>query len=197
MQRVRITPSFTVATLALVVAVGGTATAASYIITKTSQIKPSVRRALKGNRGPRGFTGLVGAPGAQGATGATGATGVASIVTVDGSPAFMCASGGGSCSVASSTATCPAGYRVVGGGFNAEPIFTFVQFARAGATTYGVIAIDDGPNSGNITAQAICVSGPGISASRSTTRSAPSADALGATMTLKLAHLRAQASRSR
>ena len=38
----------------LVVALGGTAAASGYIITKPSQIKPSVRKALKGKRGPIG-----------------------------------------------------------------------------------------------------------------------------------------------
>jgi hypothetical protein len=113
MARLRITPALIVSVIALILAVAGTAAAGGYIITKTSQIKPSVRRALKGNRGPRGFTGPAGAPGAQGAPGTTG---VASIVTVDGNPAPMCASGGGGCQVASSTATCPPSYRTVGGG---------------------------------------------------------------------------------
>jgi hypothetical protein len=97
--------------------------------------------------------------------------------------------------VASSTATCPAGYRVVGGGFNAEPIFTFVQFAKAGGTIYGVIGINDGPNPGNITAQAICASGPGIGATRSV-RTAPSARALRAEIAAKLTDLRSHAART-
>ena len=66
------------ATLALVLAMGGTAIAAHhYLITSKSQIKPSVRRALRGNSGPAGSTGV---------TGATGATGAAnpSATTVDG-----------------------------------------------------------------------------------------------------------------
>jgi hypothetical protein len=72
------------ATLALVLAVtGGSAYAASYVITSTSQIKPSVLASLRGNRGPTGPTGKAGKDGVTGATGnagtngVTGATGVA------------------------------------------------------------------------------------------------------------------------
>src|SRR4051812_35569828 len=71
MRRIRLTPSFVVAVLALVVATAGVATAAGYIITSTKQIKPSVRRALKGNRGPRGFQGSQGVQGVQGPSGIT------------------------------------------------------------------------------------------------------------------------------
>jgi hypothetical protein len=58
--------SLVVSVIALVFAVASTAVAGSYIITSTKQIKPSVRKALKGNRGPRGLTGQVGAPGPPG-----------------------------------------------------------------------------------------------------------------------------------
>src|SRR5262249_342423 len=60
-----------VATLALVFALGGSAVAAKhYMITSTSQIKPSVLKKLhgaKGARGPAGLSGLEGAAGAKGA----------------------------------------------------------------------------------------------------------------------------------
>jgi collagen triple helix repeat protein len=73
MIRRRITVSGLIATLALVFAmVGGAWGAGKYIITKTSQIKPSVLKQLKGKTGP---TGPAGAPGLNGATGPAGPTG--------------------------------------------------------------------------------------------------------------------------
>lgn len=66
------------ATLALVFAMSGGALAAThYLITSTSQIKPSVRAALKGKAGPAGRAGEKGAPGAAGATGPAGPAGAA------------------------------------------------------------------------------------------------------------------------
>lgn len=67
-----------VAWLALFVALGGTSLATShYIITSTSQIKPSVRAALHGARGPQGPAGaaVVGPTGPQGPQGLRGLEG--------------------------------------------------------------------------------------------------------------------------
>jgi hypothetical protein len=68
-----------IATLALVLALGGTAAAAThYLITSTHQIKPSVLAKLHGAKGARGKTGATGATGPsgpQGLTGPAGATG--------------------------------------------------------------------------------------------------------------------------
>ena len=61
--------------LALVIALGGSAIAASYVITSTKQIAPKVRKALKGKRGPRGLVGPAGAAGTAGAPGEKGDTG--------------------------------------------------------------------------------------------------------------------------
>lgn len=70
------TPAAVIATVALVLALGGTAVAAShYIITSTSQIKPSVLRALRAGVRTKGSTGLAGARGPAGATGAQGLAG--------------------------------------------------------------------------------------------------------------------------
>ena len=71
------------ATLALVLVVGGgTAYAAhQYLLSSLSQIKPSVRKELRGargargKRGPAGVAGIHGAAGAAGQVGAAGATG--------------------------------------------------------------------------------------------------------------------------
>jgi hypothetical protein len=97
MRRRKPTPTAVIAIAALVVALSGTAVAARhYIITSTSQIKPSVLRALRavgakgttaiagpqvpagavGPQGPPGAAGLQGPPGPTGLTGARGPQGV-------------------------------------------------------------------------------------------------------------------------
>lgn len=62
--------------VALFVAAGGAAAAGHFVITSTSQIKPSVIQALRGKQGLRGLTGAPGAIGAQGAQGPPGSTGL-------------------------------------------------------------------------------------------------------------------------
>jgi hypothetical protein len=76
-----------VATMALVFAMSGGALAAShYLITKTTQIKPSVLKTLKGKTGPAGPKGSTGSTGAQGSAGAVGATGAAGSPGTPGGP---------------------------------------------------------------------------------------------------------------
>lgn len=70
MFRGRLTPASLIAVLALVLAMSGGALAAKkYLITSTSQIKPSVLKQLKG------MTGATGAPGTSGAQGSAGSNG--------------------------------------------------------------------------------------------------------------------------
>jgi hypothetical protein len=65
--RSHITYANVAATLALVLAMGGGALAAThYLITSTKQISPHVLRQLRGYRGPRGRTGKQGPPGKPG-----------------------------------------------------------------------------------------------------------------------------------
>ena len=141
----RPSPTIVIAVLALFFALGGTAVATShYLLTSTSQIKPSVLKKLKGNAGPQGSQGPAGAQGAggqQGAAGPQGAVGpqgkegpagpqgkegpagptnLSSLTEVVGSanrvPAYDETGPGGYEGVESSIATCPAGDNVVSGG---------------------------------------------------------------------------------
>jgi hypothetical protein len=114
-SRKRVSYAGVVATLALVLAVGGgTAWAAHhYLITSTSQIKPNVRNALRGNRGYRGYRGYTGRNGTNGTNGAKGATGEAGATAVTEAIATgkIAAHSSGS-----GTVNCPAGTKATGGG---------------------------------------------------------------------------------
>src|SRR5690349_20555937 len=69
-------PAGVLAVVALFFALGGSALAAKhYLITKTSQIKPSVLKSLKGKTGKTGATGAAGPAGPAGAAGAAGKEG--------------------------------------------------------------------------------------------------------------------------
>jgi len=78
-----------VALVALFVALGGTAVAANhYLISSTSQIKPSVLKALKGAAGApgaKGATGPAGSPGPAGSSGSGGPAGPTGPARDDGS----------------------------------------------------------------------------------------------------------------
>jgi Collagen triple helix repeat (20 copies) len=77
-MRPRPSPALIIASLALFVALGGTAVAANhFLITSTTEIKPSVLRALRGHTGPEGATGPAGVRGKAGPAGEPGATGEA------------------------------------------------------------------------------------------------------------------------
>jgi hypothetical protein len=75
----RPSPSGVIASLALFFALGGTAMAAHhYLLTSTSQIKPSVLKALKsanGTAGAKGAAGAAGPAGEKGSPGSGGSTG--------------------------------------------------------------------------------------------------------------------------
>src|SRR5436305_1154576 len=97
------------ATVGVLFVAGGAFAASRYVITSRSQIKPSVLRQLRGNRGPRGFTG---ARGPQGV--------VPQIKNVD-SETLTLQPGQDTFQVDPNNfkANCPAGYTVLGTGFNA------------------------------------------------------------------------------
>jgi hypothetical protein len=114
-------PAVAIATVALFFSIVGTGLAASkYLITSTSQIKPSVLKSLRGDRGPAGAPGAQGLQGLQGAAGAAGAAGVftASDTTiVDGPTVSSLAAFGQSGDSGTSVATCPTGDVAIGGGY--------------------------------------------------------------------------------
>jgi hypothetical protein len=114
----RPSPTAIIASLALFFALGGTAVAAShYLITSTSQIKPTVLSKLKGKPGPQGPAGPAGPQGAGGSQGAVGPQGPAglsnlsAITTVVGPTVEV-----ENDKVEATGAECPAGDRAVSGG---------------------------------------------------------------------------------
>lgn len=79
-----------VSTIALVFAMSGTALAADhYLITSTSQIKPSVLKQLHGAQGRAGTAGPQGPAGAAGAPGANGTPGAQGLAGLPGAPGTM------------------------------------------------------------------------------------------------------------
>jgi hypothetical protein len=163
-----------VAYVALLFALSGTSyAAASYI--SGSNIKP---HSIPKNRltnsaiaGLRGLRGVQGSAGPQGPAGPQGSAGIASVTTAVGPAAAQCASGGGACQVAQSDAICPSGSVVIGGGFvSGNDANITLAAARTAATKYSVVAENFNAASNTIQAQAVCASGPGISASSSATQ---------------------------
>jgi hypothetical protein len=150
-------PSVTtvVACLALFFALGGSALAASkYLITSTSQIKPSVLKSLQGKRGPAGTPGAPGAAGAAGAAGAEGALDTTDVTVVDG-PATSIAPD----STGSSTATCAAGDAVLSGGYAGPLSDTTITYDDPlGTAAWQVGASNLSSSSETLTAVAVCAS---------------------------------------
>ncbi len=110
-----------VAVLALFFALGGSAIAARhYLITSTSQIKPSVLKALRGAAGSTGAAGQTGPAGPNGSAGPAGPQGPAGPTNL--SSLTIVAGESNSVpkeSVGTSVATCPNGsHAVSGGGYN-------------------------------------------------------------------------------
>jgi hypothetical protein len=164
-----------IASLALFVALGGTAAFASGLISG-AQIKDhtipakkltnSAIKSLRGQRGPAGQTGATGPAGAtgasgpQGPSGPAGTAGIAQVTSVLSTPTTIPGN-----SVDTAVATCPAGSTVVGGGFVvSNTAVRAVTAYRDSPTTYTVMGANTSASSNTITAQAICASGPGISA---------------------------------
>jgi hypothetical protein len=167
-------PALVVASIALFVALSGGATAGTYIATKhlqaqqlrLQQVRASTfanvlaGKMLRGTRplgaaapgkccpGPRGPRGPRGFPGPAGPAGAAGSFTTANLAQVAGGVVHLCPLGGGSCAVGSSTATCPTGKAVLGGGWIGEsadpPVAATVAYnGPTGASSWGVLMVND------------------------------------------------------
>lgn len=160
----RCSASLVVSVVALVLALAGTAVAGGYIITSTKQIKPSVRKALKGKRGPRGYSG---GDGPQGAPGAPGSPGILSLTTVD-SPEVTIPPGSTSYDADPNglRAQCPAGYTVVGTGVNTG--IGNLDFVQKFGTLVGGFVDNDTSITIQAFVEAICAQlPPGVASTRS------------------------------
>jgi hypothetical protein len=81
--------------------------------------------------------------------------------------------------VQSSLARCPAGEVASGGGWETSSIDISVGLAKAGGGSYGIVAINYGPSSATLKANAICAHGAGVVAGKLLAR--PLAHSLAAT----------------
>jgi hypothetical protein len=179
-----------VAYLALLFALSGTSYAAATTLLPSNSVGTRqvingslLKKDFKSGQLPRGRQGDPGDPGNP------GPPGIATVGSVSGPAGPMCMQSGGACQVGSSTATCPAGSVVVGGGWTSDSVTVTVPFAaRTGGTTYGVIGINYDSAGRSITAQAICAVGPGVSAAAAT-------QAGSASFESALAHVKNQAGR--
>ncbi len=149
-----------VALVALFVALGGTAMASGWVITRLGQIKPSVRHQLRGNVGPQGPAGPTGPTGARGAAGATGPAGIPGVVEVE--SAFVSLPAGG---VNGTFAACPAGYVALGGGWDGgstpDPSATIGYDDPIGNdTAWEVVAADNSGTGGPYTLAAVLECAP-------------------------------------
>jgi len=161
-----------VAYLALLFALSGTSYAAAAALLPANSVGTRqvinhslLKQDFKSGQLPRGPQGD---PGDQGDPGPAG---IATVGSAGGPAGSMCPDGGGACQVASSTATCPTGSVVVGGGWTSDSTTVAVPFAaRTGGTTFGVIGINFDSAGRSITAQAICAVGPGVQSAAATTR---------------------------
>jgi Collagen triple helix repeat (20 copies) len=190
----RPSPTIVIAVLALFFALGGTAVATShYLLTSTSQIKPSVLKKLRGNAGPTGAPGVPGATGAQGPAGAQGPSGpkgetgpkgevgpkgepgsagtLSALTTVESNEAGYVYNSELETYVAVAIAECPSGQKAVSGGEFSEgyPYATLSDRNKTG-TDWGIVTFDEEKTTyehGSVSAIAYCAKeGQPISATR-------------------------------
>jgi hypothetical protein len=115
----------------------------------------SARLAKRGPRGPRGHRGAQGPPGP---TGPQGPAGFNSITTVKGPTVFL-APFPENGAVGTSTASCPAGTRVISGGWQGLGILATVGYSAGAGGIWSVIATNNDEFEGtSFNAFAVCVS---------------------------------------
>jgi hypothetical protein len=159
----KISPATGIATVALFFSLAGSGFAAShYLITSTSQIKPSVLSKLKGAgqselSGPAGPAGPAGAAGAQGAPGPAGTFTASDLSVVDG-PDIGLSPFGDVGDVGSSVATCPAGDTVVSGGYTGNAVEGAIDTDESSGSSWEVIASNAAPIDVSFQAVAVCAS---------------------------------------
>jgi hypothetical protein len=139
-----------IAVVALLIAAGTAGAASRWVISNINQIKPGVRQQLRGNAGPRGPQGPAGAAGV-----------VPQIVTVE-SEQLTIQPGQDSFEVDPNNfqATCPAGYVVLGTGFNG-PFNVVGGFVKSYGTLVGGFFENDSLIPLTAQVQAICGQAPG------------------------------------
>jgi hypothetical protein len=184
-----------IAAVALFFALGGSAMAARhYLITSTSQIKPSVLKALQGSAGavgrtgpagPAGSVGPQGPAGTAGPQGPAGPTNLSSLTIVAGESKSVPKE-----SVGTSVATCPAGSHVVsGGGYNGLA-FLVASGMETNHQSWLVVAANETTISTHLEAIAYCaVTGQAVSASSPRVahmRAVKQADVLAARVTREI-----------
>jgi collagen type VII alpha len=116
-----------------------------------------------GPTGPQGATGATGATGASGATGSSGATGPTGPNGLDSYVRIVASSVNNSTTTKTVTATCPAGTRVLGGGFNmtgagvASADVEILNAYPSSDTAFTATATEDTSVSGNWQVHAIAI----------------------------------------
>ena len=158
----RPSPTTVIALLALFFVLGGTAVAAKhYLITSTSQIKPSVLTKLKGNAGPGGPAGPAGAPGAQGAQGPAGPINLSALTSVTGPEVEVPKE-----EVGGTSAFCPAGSHAVSGGGSSSIAGIAASEMGTGHQSWFIIIVNETTITLKIHAEAECAgAGQAVAAS--------------------------------
>jgi hypothetical protein len=151
-------------TLALVLVLGASSAWAAkhYVISATSQIKPSVIKKLHGAKGANGINGSNGATGATGVTGVTGVTGapgLSNYTVLHGStntsvPANESAVGETAC--ASGTVVLAGGANVVGSGPSNNPLTMEESQPDTGSNAWAVTMVNNTGSTQSFNVWAVC-----------------------------------------